>query len=229
MTGVEVTLILIGIILIIGSFFVQEKLSPRDVEEITRLSEKELKVIVERQLKAAGSQVEEIINQVIEETQDSAKRSMEKETNEKIMAISEYSNTVIESMNKTHNEILFLYNMLNDKHVELTDLASRLQQFSDQLKMTENEMLQNLAEAAKGIEQKMETVSEIPVEEAETDMASRIPTSRQEEDDGNHNERILQLRGMGMSDVEIARALGLGLGEVRLVIGLYKGEETGEI
>ncbi|MCI7107962.1 MAG: DUF6115 domain-containing protein [Lachnospiraceae bacterium] len=229
MTGVEVTLILIGIILIIGSFFVQEKLSPRDVEEITRLSEKELKVIVERQLKAAGSQVEEIINQVIEETQDSAKRSMEKETNEKIMAISEYSNTVIESMNKTHNEILFLYNMLNDKHVELTDLASRLQQFSDQLKMTENEMLQNLAEAAKGIEQKMETVSEIPVEEAETDMVSQIPTSRQEEDDGNHNERILQLRGMGMSDVEIARALGLGLGEVRLVIGLYKGEETGEI
>lgn len=229
MTGVEVTLILIGIILIIGSFFVQEKLSPRDVEEITRLSEKELKVIVERQLKAAGSQVEEIINQVIEETQDSAKRSMEKETNEKIMAISEYSNTVIESMNKTHNEILFLYNMLNDKHVELTDLASRLQQFSDQLKMTENEMLQNLAEAAKGIEQKMETVSEIPVEEVETDMVSQIPTSRQEEDDGNHNERILQLRGMGMSDVEIARALGLGLGEVRLVIGLYKGEETGEI
>ncbi len=50
------------------------------------------------------------------------------------MAINEYSNTVIESMNKTHNEILFLYNMLNDKHTELTGLASQLQQFSEQVK-----------------------------------------------------------------------------------------------
>jgi hypothetical protein len=32
------------------------------------------------------------------------------ETNEKIMAISEYSDTVMENMNKTHNEIMFLYN-----------------------------------------------------------------------------------------------------------------------
>ena len=47
MTGVEITLILAGIFLILGSFFVQEKLSPRDVDEITRLSEKELKIIVE--------------------------------------------------------------------------------------------------------------------------------------------------------------------------------------
>ena len=49
------------------------------------------------------------------------------------MAISEYSDTVMENMNKTHNEIMFLYNMLNDKHTELTGLATdyrRLQQMS---------------------------------------------------------------------------------------------------
>lgn len=51
MTGVEITLILVGIIFVLVSFFVQEKLTPKDVQEITRLSEKELKIIVERELK----------------------------------------------------------------------------------------------------------------------------------------------------------------------------------
>ena len=119
MTGVEITLILVGIIFVLVSFFVQEKLTPKDVQEITRLSEKELKIIVERELKNANDKVEDAIDAVVEQSQENAKRLMEKETNEKIMAINEYSNTVIESMNKTHNEILFLYNMLNDKHTEL--------------------------------------------------------------------------------------------------------------
>ena len=100
MTGVEITLILAGIFLILGSFFVQEKLSPRDVDEITRLSEKELKIIVERQLKRANDEVEASIDEMMDESMEIAKRAMEKETNEKIMAINEYANTVIESMNK---------------------------------------------------------------------------------------------------------------------------------
>ena len=50
MTGVEITLILVGIIFVLVSFFVQEKLTPKDVQEITRLSEKELKIIVEREV-----------------------------------------------------------------------------------------------------------------------------------------------------------------------------------
>ena len=35
MTGVEITLILVGIIFVLVSFFVQEKLTPKDVQEIT--------------------------------------------------------------------------------------------------------------------------------------------------------------------------------------------------
>ena len=149
MTGVEITLILVGIIFVLVSFFVQEKLTPKDVQEITRLSEKELKIIVERELKNANDKVEDAIDAVVEQSQENAKRLMEKETNEKIMAINEYSNTVIESMNKTHNEILFLYNMLNDKHTELTGLASQLQQFSEQVKHTQDEMMTHLTETRK--------------------------------------------------------------------------------
>lgn len=228
MTAVEITLIIVGIVFLLVSFLVQEKLSPKDIESITNLSENELKIIVEKQLKNANDQVEDAITDVVEDKTETTKRALEKETNEKIMAIDEYSNTVLESMNKTHNEILFLYSMLNDKHTELTDLATQLQQFSEHMKNTENEVLENLALAAQDVRQKVNETK--PIDENEAILAL-LGTDGQEADQDqiNHNDRILMLHQQGFSDVEIARELGLGLGEVKLVIGLFKGEETVEV
>lgn len=228
MTAVEITLIIVGIVFLLVSFLVQEKLSPKDIESITNLSENELKIIVEKQLKNANDQVEDAITDVVEDKTETTKRALEKETNEKIMVIDEYSNTVLESMNKTHNEILFLYSMLNDKHTELTDLATQLQQFSEHMKNTENEVLENLALAAQDVRQKVNETK--PIDENEAILAS-LGTDGQEADQDqiNHNDRILMLHQQGFSDVEIARELGLGLGEVKLVIGLFKGEETVEV
>lgn len=228
MTAVEITLIIVGIVFLLVSFLAQEKLSPKDIESITNLSENELKIIVEKQLKNANDQIEDAITDVVEDKTETTKRALEKETNEKIMAIDEYSNTVLESMNKTHNEILFLYSMLNDKHTELTDLATQLQQFSEHMKNTENEVLENLALAAQDVRQKVNETK--PIDENEAILAS-LGTDGQEADQDqiNHNDRILMLHQQGFSDVEIARELGLGLGEVKLVIGLFKGEETVEV
>lgn len=228
MTAVEITLIIVGIVFLLVSFLVQEKLSPKDIESITNLSENELKIIVEKQLKNANDQVEDAITDVVEDKTETTKRALEKETNEKIMAIDEYSNTVLESMNKTHNEILFLYSMLNDKHTELTDLATQLQQFSEHMKNTENEVLENLALAAQDVRQKVNETK--PIDENEAILASLgMDGQEADQDQINHNDRILMLHQQGFSDVEIARELGLGLGEVKLVIGLFKGEETVEV
>lgn len=226
MTAVEITLIIVGIIFLLVSFLVQEKLSPKDIESITSLSENELKIIAEKQLKNANDQIEDAITDTVEEKKETTKRELEKETNEKIMAIDEYSNTVLESMNKTHNEILFLYSMLNDKHMELTDLAAQLQQFSEQLKNTENEALENLSLAAKDVQKRVDASE--PIDENAAIRAS-FEASQALQDQINHNERILALHQQGLSNVEIARELGLGLGEVKLVIGLFKGEETIEV
>lgn len=232
MTGVEIALVLVGVLFVLASFFVQEKLSPKDVQEITRLSEKELKVIVERELRSASEKVEETIDNVAGQAQEDAKRAMEKESNEKIMAINDYSNTVIESMNKTHNEILFLYNMLNDKHTELAELASKLQQFAEQMRHTQAEVMNNLAEAAKDSEQireqnKAEVQEQEKVHTEQTVQHNRA--AEEKADIENFNNQVLALHQNGVSDVEIARQLGRGLGEVKLVIGLYKGEDVSEI
>ena len=222
MTALEVTLVIVGIIFVIVSFFIEEKLSQKDIDRIVSLSESELKVIVECQLRGAEEQIEDSIAESLEEAHEATKRAMEKETNEKIMAISEYSDTVLESMNKTHNEILFLYSMLGDKHTELTELAGQLGQFSEKMKNTEDEVLHNLAEAARELEINMSAPEPINQDEA-------VRQAVEAEEEGNHNDEILERHQAGMSDVEIAKELGLGLGEVKLVIGLYKGEQAGAV
>ncbi|MEE1100351.1 MAG: DUF6115 domain-containing protein [Agathobacter sp.] len=221
MTIVEITLIIIGIIFLIGSFMVKDKLSAKDINYISQLSEKELGIIVSNQLKKAENQIVTTVNETIDETSEITKRELEKETNEKIMAISQYSDTVLESMNKSHNEIMFLYSMLNDKHKDLTDLAVQLQEFSSNMKKTENEILGKLAEAASEIENNVE--NSIEINESEVLKAS-VSANIMQDENQNHNMQILSLHAQGASDVEIAKQLGLGLGEVKLVLGLYKGE-----
>lgn len=223
MTGVEVFLLLIGAVFMVGSFFITEKLSPSELSKIARLSEGELKKIIGRGLEDANSKIEDAIDEQIETSTEKTDRALEKVTNEKIMAISEYSDTVLENMNKVHNEIMFLYNMLNDKHTELTGMASDLQRLAADVRNMQENMIVSPVTAAVTAEpivtQKVvATVQEIP---EEPEMLLEESTDEEKE---NHNKEILALHKEGISDVEIARRFGLGLGEVKLVIGLYKGD-----
>ena len=61
MTALEVTLVIVGIIFVIVSFFIEEKLSQKDIDRIVSLSENELKVIVDRQLRGAEGEIEDSI------------------------------------------------------------------------------------------------------------------------------------------------------------------------
>ena len=53
MTGVEIILILAGLVMMIGSFMVTEKLSGAELDRIAELSQNEIKKILENKLKDA--------------------------------------------------------------------------------------------------------------------------------------------------------------------------------
>ncbi|MGY3664259.1 DUF6115 domain-containing protein [Roseburia sp. 1XD42-69] len=247
MTGVEILLLVIGVVFFVASFFIAEKLSPSELGKIGELSNEEIQKVMERELQRAtasiGSRVEEKVEEVLVKTAD----SMENECNDKIKAIGEYSDTVIESMNKTHNEIMFLYSMLNDKHAELTQFSSKLQELSSEIAKKDEEIQKHLVfpvkveevqppkpagkpgrkpkAKAKEKEKAPEKV-EIEAEEGLKDVLFEEFNAEIEADDRedfNHNEEILKLHKQGKSAIEIARELALGLGEVQLVIGLYEG------
>lgn len=219
----EIVLILIGIAIVVGSYFIEERFSEKDMQEIAKMSETQLNIIVDKQVREARTQVENSVEEIIDESLAVTKRGLEKQTNEKIMAISEYSDTVLEAMNKTHNEIMFLYSMLNDKHSEMTEFAGALQKYSKANKPAPQEQIQE-EEPAKQKHTKVETepVFVVRSKESKATSAASEVEGMQESMFINKNEQILSLHKDGRSDVEIAKALDCGLGEVRLVLGLYK-------
>jgi uncharacterized protein YbjQ (UPF0145 family) len=220
-TVTEIVLIIIGVIFLLGSFLVKDQLSQKDLDQISRLSEQELKIIIQNRLKNAEADMDTAIENRMDEALNITVRAMEKTSNEKIMAINEYSDTVLDSMDKTHNEIMFLYSMLNDKHKELTDLAGELSSFSRQMKATEDAALKKLAQAAEKLGEDMQ----VPATVDQEAIISESIKQQNPEDEHNHNEDILFLHSVGKSDVEIAKELGIGLGVVKLVLGLYKEEK----
>jgi len=222
MVAVEIVLILIGVVFLIGSFFVTERLSQKDLEQITLMSEADLKHIAEKQVKSIKSEVENSVEEIIDESLEITKRGLEKETNNKIMAVSEYSDTVMEEMNKTHNEIMFLYSMLNDKHTETADLVGDLQKYAKQIREFDMEAAMAKMDLAANTVSNIENASNTVVTPTNIEETQISDVDVEEIDKlQNKNEKILLLYKEGMNEVEIAKKLDCGLGEVRLVLGLY--------
>ncbi len=251
MTTIEIILLLVGCVFMIGSFFISEKLSSSELNKIAELSEDELKKIIEREVNNAGTQMDDVIEQKIEEAGEQAERVMEKESNEQIMQIHEYSETVMESMKKTHDEIMFLYSMLNDKHTEMTSMTGDLQRLAADIRnlqenmsakagtsirkpVAESHVAQQPVMKQNAVVQPMaETIDVQPEPEVQVNRFQEIQEPEQKTEkpetadaQGMSNDMILKLYEQGLSKVEIAKQLGRGLGEVNLVIELYKGDEN---
>lgn len=232
MTGIEIALLLIGCVFMVGSFFVSEKLSGTEINRIAELSDNELKKIIGKGMENAESQIDTVVEDKVEEVAEKVEIALERESNMKIMAIEEYSDTVMDSMKRTHDEIMFLYSMLNDKHTEMTSLTGDLQRLAANIRnMQENVPIPGETyKATKSVET---TTSENYLEKAVAAKAAHEEAELLENEEKieffeeavNHNDMILALHKEGLNKVDIAKKLNLGVGEVSLVIGLYKGEE----
>ena len=220
MGALEIVLILIGVTFLMGSFFLPEKLTKKELDKIAELSETEINHIVQNKLGTAKEQIDNDLDDVLEETCDKALRRMEKDSNEKIMAINEYSDSVLDSISKTHNEVMFLYSMLNDKYDELTSYAGELKTLKDDIVAIENNREQMLEELRRPIERTESVVMETYGDDSRTE-GQDVDSLNQKA----RNEKILELHLQGKTAIEIARELGMGVGVVKLVLELYKGDE----
>lgn len=214
MGAMEIVLLAAGVIVFVLSFFIP---TGKTADAGTKkLVEKEVKNVVAQEMDEVKERIEDIVDETVDYAVEKTERSLERVSNEKIMAVNEYSDTVLEDINKNHQEVMFLYDMLNDKHENIKSTVS-------QIEKTVKE-----AEAA-GVQP---PAQEIPAEEAkELDRVQETPEESQAEDisfrdEGfdkeNRNEKILELHNAGRTNVEIAKELGLGVGEVKLVIDLFK-------
>ena len=226
MTALQIILLVIGLVFLVGSFFVSEKLSSSDLEEMKKMSQQEIKVILDKELQSADSTIEKKIQGKLDDVIEDLERKSDKETNDKIMAISEYSDTVLNSMNKSHEEIIFMYDMLNDKQERITEIVKEMQAMESAITQMEEALDEKIEQVEEEVQRQIELTKvkeEMPTEpEISMEEALQTQLSAKEEDKTlGDNQEILSLFNEGMTEVDIAKKLGRGLGEIKLVLGLF--------
>ena len=119
----EIILLLAGAAIFILSFFIPDKKSG---EAQAPGVEEEVQKAVEKQMEAVQSHVNDVVDEAVEYAMEKTERSLERISNEKIMAVNEYSDTVLSEIHKNHEEAMFLYDMLNSKHDNLKNTVSEV-------------------------------------------------------------------------------------------------------
>ena len=233
----EIVLLIAGIIIFTGSFFL-----PLGGEKNTGIDKKaakeEIHGLVEEEMNTVRSKMQDKMEETSEDAIEKAERSLERLTNEKIMAVDEYSDTVLQEIHKNHEEVMFLYDMLNSKYANIKDTVSKMDKAvkaaknkTAENKTAENKTAENKVAADKTAADK--TAGTMAEEKtADTSQTESLIQSENSPEIGfmgetvqegqNNNEKILEMHRQGKSTVAIAKELGLGVGEVKLVIDLYK-------
>lgn len=135
MSVTEVILIVVGVAVFLLGYFMPAR--KKDIEEDAKLiGEDEIRKLIAGEEEHIRGKISDIVEETVSYSIEKTERAMERLTNEKIMAINEYSDTVLEEIHKNHKEVVFLYDMLNDKHENLTSAVGEATQTAEEVKHT---------------------------------------------------------------------------------------------
>ncbi len=222
----EIVLVALGIIIIIVSCFQIDK-AQKNVAQINTFdfSYESLK---EEEKQKLINKLKDIISDISEEAIIQTDDSLSKLSNEKIMAVSEYSDQILEKISRNHEEVVFLYNMLNDKEKELKSAVKEIDQSKKKVQdIIEAKITGNKEQAAKkyhSVEKPLTQATQIE-NKSFTQNSNQAFQEMNESNRSNNNTEILKLYSQGNSVIEISKLLGLGQGEVKLVIDLFKNKK----
>lgn len=251
MSVLDIVLIIIGFIFIVISYYISEKVSTDgnvNASSVTEVwGDKEEVTIKER--------VKDIVSEKADDVIETAEDRLCHLSNEKIIEFKEYSDQVMESIQEEHKQVVFLYNMLNEKEqttkqllndldVKYAAVSDRYNNIKDKSKMVKNENNNKSEDIGKKTEIKNTTASDIDMEDTNKQFAKKTKrvsdkvkehsmknnnksgsVTADEKPGPDRNDKILALWKQGKSVIEISKHLGIGQGEVKLVIDLFKGEQ----
>ena len=166
MSVLSYVLIAAGAIIFIISFIMPEMGSELDQID-PQLTRKQIKEMIDKEMTGVRDQVSEIVEETSNYSVEKTERALERLTNEKISAVSEYSDTVMEDIHKSHEEVMFLYDMLNNKHEDLKETASAVSASVKEARVAE-EALQNASMEVRSDIMKDEPAEEEEQEEEQT-------------------------------------------------------------
>ncbi len=174
----EIILIIVGILAVILGYLIPNGTSLREGD--VELTEQRISEMVKKAVQNSQGQIDDMLDECMEDAINKAERAMDRVTNEKMSAISEYSDTVMNDIHRNHDEVMFMYDMLNDKHKNLKNTVSEVNRAAKEVKQTAEEAVltaeqaeataRSAREAAKKAEiaetvQRYEYVPEMPAPE----------------------------------------------------------------
>lgn len=119
MTGLEITLFFLGTAFIIISFFIVDNNDKKQAAAVSAVPDREAVEQLRKDFADKSAMEADIL---LHETED----KLEQVSNDKIIAVGEYSDQVLEKINSNHKEVVFLYQMLNEKEEELKATVTKM-------------------------------------------------------------------------------------------------------
>ena len=225
MTPMEIALLVTGVIIFVISFLMPEVPMKKTSREIAAEKE-EARRLVEQEVDTMRLRVGEATNETVEFAVDKAERSLEKVSNEKIMAVGEYAGTVLEEINKNHQEVMFLYDMHKDKQTALSNTireadaaVSKIETISHDAIDASETLLRGMSVASvsqKGLTNEQKSVFDIEIPDAEPVVFENGPAAAASGKSGSSRSRGIaltqskieaQLLGIDKPDDAIAKAI----------------------
>ena len=229
MSLLEIVLILVGIAIIIISCRLVDR-NGKDNGKNTVISFSYEDNISEEDKKKLMEKMKERLDDISEETIIRTDDTLSKVSNETIIAVNEFSDQILEKIKRNHEEVVFLYNMLNDKEKEMKAAIKEIDLSKKKVQdIIESKSAIDRLQAANGVKNAMQdqTAKSQPIQrqqkESQTNPEAEVPSPNIL--NTNNNTQILALYSQGKSVMEISKFLGMGQGEVKLVIDLFKAKK----
>ena len=247
MTVMGIVLLIAGALLFVASFVLPDR--GNDGGKSSKAMGLKLDRMIDERIEQVKGRLSDVASTAREEEELKAKRELERLTNEKIMAIDDYSKVVLEEIEKNHKEVMFLYDMLDNKTADVkntirkADAVKREQEESIKEEPVKEERFQEIDDSAEpirellyedkpmsGMDRLKNAIGNLtgkPSEEGQEispdDMAEGEENTSESEI--SRNDRVLEMKKSGMDNVEIAKSLNMGVGEVNLITDLFSSEE----
>lgn len=215
MEAIEIVLIVLGIIGIVVSCILVDRSGDSQVGQTSTVELDYLWKNSEQRV----LELERNLRSMKDETLESVEAELSTISNEKIMAVNEFSDQIIERIKGNHEEVVFLYKMLSDKETEVKSLLKQIEQIKKDKNIAEKLMKES--PTAEGNVKKAKEENQQAKFSTKSNPA--VDEDNGKENDSNHK-LILDLYSQGKSIVDISKLLKLGQGEVKFVIDLNRGK-----
>lgn len=237
MTGTEIIILIIGVVFVGASFFLgsKEGAHPGEPSEVdisqAILKIKEAVAGQEAELNRRAREIfEEKSSEILAETEERLNRI----SNDKMIAVDEFSRQVLEKIENNNQEVIFLYDMFQKKEEEMKSAINKLEQVRRENKELSDRP--SAAGSATGTSGRADRGQDLPQdfappsperpggeEDSQPDgEGTSLPAGADTvPEEGQLREQVLALHRAKKSVKEISRQLSMGQGEVRLIIDLY--------